>query len=163
MTTLHNTYWFANTSDTTTAYPGQWYEWNSSTTTIQYQPVSWAGGRQSINRDRQSINSEQKNWAKAKKTAEELLLENLTAEQREMYLKLKKFHIIGDDGERYELDAKKKWHNIYRLKEGKRVEEFCIYQSGGTPVEDNHLMQKLIVEADTELLKRVANRRILIG
>jgi hypothetical protein len=47
------------------------------------------------------------------------------------------------------------------IREGTHREEFCIYQTGGTSLGDNHLMQKLIIEADTELLKRVANRRVL--
>jgi hypothetical protein len=109
-----------------------------------------------------AIKKDKERKIRVKFAAEELLLENMTPEQVEMWKKTKNFHIIGSDGERYELDARKQWHNIFKLnKEGKRVEEFCIYQSGGTPLSDNHLMQKLIIEADTELLRRVANTRLL--
>lgn len=170
-----------NTSSATLTYPSQWYtmadDTTSTTTTYNYCPktlgdwgkkdipITEAEREASRKRQRElaaTLKREKEQREHAKKVAEELLLENMTPEQMEMWKKTKNFHIIGADGERYELDTRRQWHNIYRLNaEGRKVEEFCIYQTGRTPLGDNHLMQKLIIEADTELLRRVANSRIL--
>ena len=165
-----------STASDTLYYPAQWYEWQdtaaSSDATYTYDNSyqvyrSRAGPigvlKSPLPKELAAQRKKEKERKElAIKRAEELLLENLTEEQVEMYRKTKLFRIVGSDGERYELNAKKQWHNIYRLDaSGKRKEEFCIYQTRGTPLADNHLMQKLIIEADTELLKKVANRRIL--
>jgi len=92
----------------------------------------------------------------AKQRAEELLLGNLTQEQRDSWRQFKRFRVIGQDGETYELDCTRQHQNIRRIANGRPVEEFCIYLPG-VPIGDNHLAQKFMLECDIRELKRIAN------
>lgn len=99
---------------------------------------------------------------KARRAAERLLFAHLTEEQKAMYRRLRRFRVVGSDGEVYEVDATKRQHNVFLLdQQNRRTQEFCIYQGGRTPLADNHLGQKLLVEADAVLFKKIANSRLL--
>lgn len=98
----------------------------------------------------------------AEKAAEELLMSHMTPEQREMYQKMKRFHVISATGKRFEVDATRRMHNVFQLDEqGKRVVEHCIYQTGDTPQGDNLLAQKLLLEHDEAQFVAIANQRRL--
>jgi hypothetical protein len=98
--------------------------------------------------------------ARAEQQAENLLLELLTPEQRAGYRDAKKFHVIAQSGKRYEVDCRKRMHNVFEVNPaGKRVEEHCIYQRGDLPLPDNIAAQVLLLTADEEEFRRIANQR----
>lgn len=81
-----------------------------------------------------------------------------------MYDRLKKFHVISEDGKRFEIDCGgRRYHNIYELDaNGEREVEHCIYQQGHNPLGDNYLAQKLILECDAKKFRRIANQTRLL-
>lgn len=96
----------------------------------------------------------------AQRAAEELLVANLTKEQREMFQKTKKFHVITEGGNRYEVDTTGRAGNVKLLDDkGKPIESHCIHHSCGTPTPncDNALAQKLMLETDEKEFRRIAN------
>lgn len=87
-----------------------------------------------------------------------LLKSLLTDEQLETYEKDQKFFVIGSDGQRYEVDCRDRHRNVFAVDEsGKRTKGYCAYQTGNLPIGDNHVAQKLALEADADAFKRVAN------
>lgn len=136
-----------------------WAWMTSATTTVTYHMVF---GGWTTNNTPCDIAAEIERERKANKRATDLLRRHLTKEQRVTYDRDKKFHVIAADGQRYEVDCGKRMHNVFALdKQGRRVEEFCIYQEGPTPLADNHLAQKLLLEADPAEFRRIANRKRL--
>lgn len=97
--------------------------------------------------------------AEAERRAAELLKSTLDEEQKQQLEQTRMFRLVGADGVRYEIDVRKKTHNVFELDEsGKRVVEMCAYQTGDTPLSDNALAQKLALETDPAAFKRVANK-----
>lgn len=94
----------------------------------------------------------------AQERARKLFLEVLDTEQRQTFEKAQKFYLIGSDGERYEVDCTKHHQNVYQVdKEGKRKVGYCAYATGGVPLSDNHIVQKLLLETDAKAFLKVAN------
>lgn len=94
----------------------------------------------------------------AQERARRLFLEVLDTEQRQTFEKNQKFYLIGSDGERYEVDCTKHHQNVYQVdKEGKRKVGYCAYATGGVPLSDNHIVQKLLLETDAKAFLKVAN------
>lgn len=96
--------------------------------------------------------------------ATELLMAHLDEQQCLSYQQHRKFHVVGADGKRYEIDCQLNHRNVFEVDDqGKRLRGFCIYQLGDCPLPDNHLAQKLALEADIETFKRVANPFAIAG
>jgi hypothetical protein len=113
--------------------------------------------RRRIDEERKAEDERQRVEAKAKARA---LLESLLNEKQARQLQdEKKFHVIGSDGVRYEVDCTKRQHNVFALNEtGQRVREFCLVQTGNTPLEDHLACQKLLLESNAPEFHRVANK-----
>ena len=111
--------------------------------------------------ERQRIyEKQQRKRDEARRVAEQLLVANLTKEQREMFQKTKKFHVITAGGNRYEVDTSRRSGNVKLLDDkGKPIESHCIHHSCGTPTPDcdNALAQKLMLETDEKEFRRIAN------
>jgi hypothetical protein len=171
-----------STAATTTAASGDvWITWNTSGTNASATTMPVSVRRAAIpERTPEQIAADQaaqrrreaewkaerdKREAEAKAAearATKLLKENLDDEQRKELASHKRFHVVGSDGERYEVDCTKRQHNVFAVKDGKRVREFCAVQTGDTPLQDHLLAQKLMLEADADAFKRVANKWDLV-
>jgi hypothetical protein len=98
--------------------------------------------------------------AKAERQADLLLRELLTPEQRAAYESERRFHVITESGRRYEVDCRQRMHNIFDVDaNGRRVMEHCIYQVGNLPLPDNTAAQLLLLRANEEEFRRIANQR----
>jgi len=188
--TTSTTTWQTWTSNTTTATAAEVYAWYNWSTGAAYQPAyistttdySWDRWNPPENvlirslptralreaqerEERAAYEVAVERKMKAGKVAEELLLETMTPEQREMYEKTKRFHVISSEGKRFEVDCRgQRYHNVYELDAiGKPVVEHCIYQQGNTPLGDNYLAQKLLLECDEKRFRQIANQTQLIG
>jgi len=174
-TTASDVLWYtwSDSASATTYINDPWWNWNTNTTGTA-SSATW--NQWQIRQDRWEIRQEyrplvdreparprvyarpKEDIELARRKGEQLLMEHLTPEQKAMYRRLKKFRVISSEGKVYELDATKQWHNVFELDDkGKRVNEFCIYQTGQGPLPDNHLGQKLLLEADEAEFKRIAN------
>lgn len=92
----------------------------------------------------------------AKQKAEKLLLENLSAEQRDTLVKRGFFYLHLQNGKKYRLD-RHTHGNVYLVDEENRlVRKFCA-QPSGVPADDAILAQKLALETDEQSFLRVAN------
>lgn len=155
--------WTASTSSTSES-AGRWVCVDTSQTWIHWNVQTGRayriGSTQQTPRPVESQTA--KEAAQAVKKSQDLLLSQLNETQAAMYKDKAKFHVIGADGVRYEIDCTKRMHNVFALDDkNERTEEFCIYQTGNTPLADNHLAQKLLLEHDVEAFRRIANRRRL--
>lgn len=95
----------------------------------------------------------------AEQKARQLLLEHLSAEQRKEFERDRKFHVTSQMGHVYLIEFG--WsRNVRRLdkKGGRVLENYCIHPNIHTPVEDNLLVQKLMLECSEELFIKTANR-----
>jgi hypothetical protein len=93
--------------------------------------------------------------------AKHLLLENLTAEQREMVEKNGWFIIEGGkSGRLYRVKTSGIAGNVEELdaKGEKAVARLCCHLDHGLPAPDHHLAQKLMLEWDEVAFVRTANR-----
>jgi hypothetical protein len=158
------TNWNTNTSSTSTVWD-YWVPYTaiSNTGHYYYTNVVWDSWQapQNVYVPKKSSRQEEDQRKLAEERAEELLKEHLTDEQREMYERVKKFHVITEKGKRYEIDCsnKKRMHNVYELDDkGIRKIEHCIYQGNWGPLGDNYLAQKLMLETDEEAFRRIANQ-----
>ena len=96
--------------------------------------------------------------AAANGNAQRLLHSVLSSGQRAMLDAHKKFFVRGQDGKMFEILTTKQHENIFLVNEsGRRLKRFCIYQSGNTPLADNHAAQKLLLESNINLFYRIAN------
>lgn len=89
--------------------------------------------------------------------AETLLHQNLTRHQRRTLRGRGRFFVRSEHGRRYEIE---RGHhaNVYEVDpRGRRVNRLCVYATGGVPEADCMLAQKLMLQADEERLRRVAN------
>lgn len=155
--------------DTSTATTSGWYQlvpWN--TWVNKHQNIITKG--KTLEKQRRRIAAQQEEIRRAneerklkeleaEKVAEELLLANLTEEQKEEYQRLKQFHVISAEGKRFRIDAKRRQHNVFELNEqGIEVVEHCIYARNGVPLSDNALAQKLLLETDEAEFRKIANQ-----
>lgn len=100
--------------------------------------------------------------AAAQKKAEELLLENLDAEQRKEFATNKRFtvHVRGKEDKHYLIEYGYAG-NVKLLREGKAVAKFCIHPVVQCPNEDVMLAQKLLLETNEEQFLKIANKTVL--
>jgi len=93
----------------------------------------------------------------AESTAEKLLAEHLDDKQLEQFRNHRYFEVIRDAGKRV-YRIKHGWAgNIEVFEGGRLVETMCIHPSAQVPFSDNLLAQKLLLEADEQRFRRIAN------
>lgn len=97
--------------------------------------------------------------AEAKRIATELLLSLLDERQREEFDRMRRFTVIGADGEEYRIYRNGKSGNVRRLNLEKthEVEQFCIHDFASLPDEDTYVAQMLLLETDPAAFRRIAN------
>jgi hypothetical protein len=108
---------------------------------------------------------EQRERKEAEAKAETLLLKALTPEQREDYRRRKCFH-LHTGGKRYRIE--RGWQGNVKLVDDaeRQLASYCIHpRDHRIPVADNLLAQKLLLEADEQEFRRIANetRRAAVG
>lgn len=174
-------YWVSTSDATSTSITDNtWFDWNrtytcgggsAATTTNcdrcttgtwqvwvrEYTPPQRTTEELEAERQRREKYEADRKAAEAR--AAELLMEHLDDEQKAAFKEYRKFHVIGSDGARYEIECTKRMHNVFQLdNQGERVQELCAYQTGETPLADNFLAQKLALETDAPAFRRVANK-----
>jgi hypothetical protein len=93
----------------------------------------------------------------ARRRAQALLDENLSAEQRDSLAKARYFTVHSRDGKRQYRIQQGRAGNVF-LVEGKNyVRKFCIHPKLDCPDEDTMLSQKLLLEGDEQEFLRIAN------
>lgn len=91
--------------------------------------------------------------------ARSLLLETLTEAQAASLQEQGFFELVGGDGRRYRIRHGFS-HNVFLLDEGgNQIVEYCIVTESTTPLSDNMLAQKLMLEACPDEFHRIANFR----
>jgi hypothetical protein len=163
-------YWCGNAGSTaSTTTTGIWYQWvnnstgNSMPAAANIQQPYYRPEPETAEQKR-TREEERRKREEASKAAEEkskaLLLENLNQEQAKQYEKEKKFRLVAPSGKQYEFDCTRKMHNIHHIDQsGGKKTEYCIYLTGDCPLPDNHLAQKLLLEADEPRFLKIANKR----
>lgn len=168
------TYDSTATTNTRIVYANEWTQWNS-TYKVSYMPwtpvvpepltaeeiareARLAAARQRDN-DR-LIKVAAREHAIAERKARRLLLAHLTPEQRDEFERLQRFHVVGADGKLYRIN--RGWAGNLQLIEtgpdgGFITEQLCVHPREQTPVEDNMLIQKLMLETVPAELRRIAN------
>lgn len=94
----------------------------------------------------------------AEKRARELLLASLDESQAEEFKLNRRFVVHSKDGVRTYLVTWGTAGNIYELENGQRMAKYCIHPTQELPVPDVMLAQKLMIETDESLFRKVANR-----
>jgi hypothetical protein len=90
-----------------------------------------------------------------------LLFSCLNEEQREMMRTQKKFRIVSNKGNIFEI-RHGRMHNIFRLDlQGNAVEEWCVLPQGELAPGDVMLAQKLGLECDEDDVAKHANITVL--
>lgn len=154
-----------------------WKHWCDTTTTnatyrvVELPPLTaeqFAAQLESVRRreeeHRRNLERERRLRKAAEARAEELLRTLLDAEQRAEYDRAKRFYVVSRSGKRYEIDTKRKMHNIFEVDPaGKRIEEHCIYADDDLPLPDNIAAQLLLLRANENEFRRIANQRMLAG
>ena len=98
----------------------------------------------------------------ARKKAMLLLRVHLSRQQREQLKQETAFELTAPSGTRYRIECTRDMHNVFELdNDGKKIRELCIYTNAQVPKGDNWLSQKLMLEADEETFRRIANHRRL--
>lgn len=91
--------------------------------------------------------------------AETLLLSHLAPKQCDEYQRLKRFHVHMPDGRIYRIT--KGWAGNVKLVESedseRSVESLCIHPRIRVPAPDNMLAQKLLLEANEQEFRQIAN------
>ncbi len=99
---------------------------------------------------------DRKQSEEARQRANQLLLANLSPEQRKEYIENGRFH-IDLNGKRFLVDYGSH-NNVHLLdEEGKIAESYCIQPNAPCPEPDAMLAQKLVLEADMKHFMQVAN------
>ena len=163
--------WNCTTNSTTTSCSDNtWTTWsgttaatNNASNTVTWHCAEISAAEQkridqaNIKRDEKLKEiAEQRKVAKQK--AERLLKRHLTKEQEDQYEDEKTFHVISENGHRYEVDCQKRSENVYKLdKRGRRIMRYCIHARSDIPLPDNALAQKLMLEHNEKEFLRVAN------
>jgi hypothetical protein len=143
-----------------------WLQWTSETAaTSNCRPRERTAAE--IERDRlaaerreQERKEREKQQRAAVARSTELLREWLDEKERQRFDREKKFHVVAQSGRRYEIDVSKRQHNVFELDaKGKRIVEHCILANAfDLPLADNALAQKLLLEADEDQFRRIANQ-----
>lgn len=175
--------WTGSTAGTCSISGLVWYVWNTATNAASTS-IAWPTWCETMMsststsgvidgtpyresaKEREAREKRQRKEAEEHKVAEEkatqLLREHLDEEQRKEHAERKRFFVVSQSGERYEVDCQKRQHNVYRVDAaGKRLIEYCIYQKGELPLPDNALAQKLLLEHNEREFVRIANARQL--
>lgn len=97
----------------------------------------------------------------ADRSAEDLLISQLTEAQAEEYRRLNRFHIITADGI---FRVRRGWagnidvvQDMFSDHPGNILERWCVHPSRQVPVPDNMLAQKLMLDTDPKTLRKIAN------
>ena len=100
----------------------------------------------------------------ARDKAQELLLRNLTEEQRESFVAAGFFMVIGQrTKKRYRIDRNNYAGNIQELGQNNdAVARLCCHLACDLPLADHLLAQKLSLEADEDAFLRLANRNQIV-
>lgn len=141
--------------DTATSDPWEmWVSTSSATTTAE------KAQRAEARRIAEAAEAERKReQAEADKRAANLLRSLLSPEQIADLEKHRRFYLTTESGQRYEIDCKKRMHNVFEVDaNGKRLVEHCIYQKGELPLADNAAAQLLLLKADENEFKRISNK-----
>jgi hypothetical protein len=143
---------------------------NSPTASAIYYPI-WHDaitapaivGRQAAMEEEADRSREKarRRWALANECAKQILLDHLTAEQRETVEKNGWFVIQGgESGKLYRIGMRSIAGNVEELDaDGRAVARFCCHLNDAIPHHDHHLAQKLMLEWEEETFLRLANRR----
>jgi hypothetical protein len=93
----------------------------------------------------------------AETRAEALLRENLSPQQLEQFNRNRKFQVVGSSsGATYELNFVRSM-GIYKIENGKRVEQLCFYPRDAGTLGDTVLAQKIMLETDEPAARKIAN------
>lgn len=145
-----------------------WVTWNQEVRFTQVQPTVWreteADRAARMERQRQELERakvREKQQAEARERAKKLLVEHLSAAQREQ-LRVAGHFDVDVKGRIYRIQPGR-GHGAWvdRIEAGKVVEGFCIYaepdEGNPLPAEDHALAHKLLLECDEEEFRRRAN------
>ena len=117
--------------------------------------------RMAVWQEQERIRKEQQ--AEADKRAERLLHSQLSGRQRRQYRRDKSFIVTGKDGHTYKIERAWSGH-VFRLdSRNRKIERFCIHPEISVPLPDNQLAAKLMLEADPEQFRRIANVTQLVA
>jgi hypothetical protein len=98
-------------------------------------------------------------WGDAEKRARQLLLDNLSALQREQYETCGYFEVVGGDtGKRYRIRRGYQMNVEELAEKGQRIHLLCFVPQGHVPVYDVMLAQKIALELFELDALRVARR-----
>lgn len=86
-----------------------------------------------------------------------LLRQFLTSEQAQELDAHGHIHVTGQDRLTYRI-VLKGHHNVFLIRDGRAVEEFCVVSRDSLPLHDLMLAQKLMLETDLQGFMRIANR-----
>ena len=153
------TYW-ASTTNGTTNQP--WTQWIQAPQGNQYTVTVGLPQRQQTTEEvaawKRMVEEQERKKQNAQKRALELLKEILTKTQNEAFDKDKCIPVDAPSGKKYVIE-KGRSGNVYSIKDGKKIERYCIHPSDQeVPEADVMLAQKLMLEADEEEFLRIANR-----
>lgn len=98
----------------------------------------------------------------AKRKARKLLKDNLSVVQWKQFLKMNYFEVISEFGDVYRI-TNGRARNVFRMKDGEKVEVLCAHPSIGCPNEDTMLAQKFALEVDEIAFRKIANIERLHG
>lgn len=132
-----------------TATSSVWYHWNEIYCTSSGRPE-----------DRAAVVERERRQVEIADRAEAALLAHLTPEQAAQYARDRHFEVVSRQGgkvRRYRIHHG--WAgNILVLDEKNReIERLCIHPTRQVPYADNLLAQKLLLEADEDQFRRIAN------
>lgn len=90
--------------------------------------------------------------------AEELLINNLSREQKEKYIKFGWFYVRGNvSKDLFCIREQETNFNIWKIRDERVVERFCIEPINMVPHKDKMLIQKLIIESNEIHFLKIAN------
>lgn len=157
--------WVSTTASTATTIWCAWQDEDSrwprarQVQPVRETPEQKAAREQQLRRYEEERRKRERLARQAQDRAERLLVAHLDDDQRKEYEAHRRFHVVGADGKRYEVDAQRRMHNVYELNaKGERTLEHCIYARGDVPLADNALAQKLMLETDVSAFVRIANQ-----
>jgi hypothetical protein len=126
-------------------------------TVMRYHEAVSRGAPEANEATRKRMAADAARKAAAVQRATELLIAHLDEEQLKEFHDRRAFHLIGQDGKRYEIDCTNRMHNVFEKAGDRRARELCIFQYGYLPLPDNALAQKLLLEADAQRFREIAN------
>jgi hypothetical protein len=151
------------TSNNMTVTNFQWGSWNDQWETVAETEAQRLRREQHAAEARQRAEDAQRvhayETAKAERTARELLLAHLDAQQKRDALEHGWFEVLSDKGRRWRIRMNAISGNVDLMPEDgeARLASYCAHAREQMPASDHHLIQKLILEADEEQFTSVAN------